>query len=45
MLAPGRRADMVAWNVAEPAELAYAIGANPCPSVIRNGARVNAEPL
>jgi imidazolonepropionase len=29
-LAPGRRADFALWNIARPAELAYAFGANPC---------------
>ncbi|WP_118134233.1 imidazolonepropionase [Oceanicella sp. SM1341] len=29
MIAPGLRADLVAWNVAHPAELAYRIGFNP----------------
>ena len=29
MLAPGLRADFVLWQVAQPAELSYAIGANP----------------
>jgi len=28
-LAPGRRADLAAWDVAQPAELAYRIGFNP----------------
>jgi imidazolonepropionase len=37
ILAPGLRADMVLWAVAHPAELAYAIGANPCRAVIWNG--------
>ena len=29
VLAPGKRADFVLWNVDHPAELSYAIGANP----------------
>lgn len=29
-LAPGQRADFALWNIARPAELAYAFGANPC---------------
>ncbi|MBY8977713.1 imidazolonepropionase [Rhodobacteraceae bacterium NNCM2] len=29
MIAPGKRADLAVWNVAEPAELAYRIGYNP----------------
>jgi len=30
VLAPGLRADFVLWDVQRPAELAYAMGANPC---------------
>jgi imidazolonepropionase len=30
VLAPGLRADFVLWDVRQPAELAYAIGLNPC---------------
>lgn len=30
VLAPGRRADFVLWDARSPAELAYAIGLNPC---------------
>ena len=33
----GQRADIVAWDIAEPAELAYRIGGNPCAGVIRAG--------
>jgi len=29
VLEPGRRADFVLWDVSEPAQLSYAIGANP----------------
>lgn len=29
MLAPGKRADFVLWNVQHPAQLSYALGANP----------------
>jgi imidazolonepropionase len=29
-LALGQRADFALWDVARPAELAYAFGANPC---------------
>ena len=29
-LAPGQRADFALWDIARPAELAYAFGANPC---------------
>lgn len=34
----GKVADFVLWAIAEPAELAYRIGFNPCTAVIRNGA-------
>jgi imidazolonepropionase len=33
----GKACDFVVWDVAEPAELAYAIGANPCVEVVRGG--------
>ena len=36
-LAPGKRADMVLWDVARPAELAYWLGRNPCATVIQGG--------
>ncbi|MDB5986433.1 MAG: hutI [Nevskia sp.] len=29
-IAPGLRADLALWDIARPAELAYAFGANPC---------------
>lgn len=34
----GKQADLALWDVATPAELCYAIGANPCAGVMRNGA-------
>jgi imidazolonepropionase len=37
VLAPGLRADFVLWDVAGPAELAYAFGRNPCRGVIFEG--------
>jgi imidazolonepropionase len=37
MLAAGRRADFVAWNVEHPNELAYWFGHNPCARVIAGG--------
>lgn len=37
ILAKGRAADFVLWDISEPAELAYRIGANPCAGVVRNG--------
>ena len=36
-LAPGLRADFALWDIARPADLAYAIGANPCRGVVRAG--------
>jgi imidazolonepropionase len=36
-LAPGMRADFVVWDIARPADLAYAIGANPCRGVVHAG--------
>jgi imidazolonepropionase len=36
-LVAGQRADIAAWNIAEPAELCYHIGGNPCAGVIRGG--------
>jgi imidazolonepropionase len=37
VLAPAQRADLVLWDIAEPAELAYRIGANPCAGIVRGG--------
>lgn len=36
-LAPGQRADFALWDIARPADLAYAIGANPCRGVVHAG--------
>jgi len=36
-LAVGRRADFVLWDIEHPAELSYAIGANPCHQVFVAG--------
>jgi imidazolonepropionase len=36
----GRAADFALWDVESPAELAYAIGANPCISTIKSGEAV-----
>ena len=33
----GKDADLALWNIEEPAELAYAMGANPCAGVVRGG--------
>lgn len=36
-LAPGKRADLVLWDIARPADLAYSIGLNPCRGVMHGG--------
>jgi imidazolonepropionase len=36
-LAVGQRADLALWDIARPADLAYAIGANPCQAVVNAG--------
>ena len=36
-LEPGKSADLAFWEIGAPAELAYAIGANPCVGVVRGG--------
>lgn len=36
-LQQGKTADFVLWDIDRPAELAYAIGTNPCLAVIRSG--------
>jgi len=36
-LTVGKRADLALWNIARPADLAYAIGLNPCQAVIHGG--------
>jgi imidazolonepropionase len=36
-LAVGMRADLALWDIDDPAELAYAIGANPLAGVVRHG--------
>ena len=40
ILAPGKRADFVAWNVEHPNELAYWFGRNPCRQVIVAGSAI-----
>lgn len=41
VLAPGKRADFVLWDIAQPAELAYWLGARRlCRKVVRGGAEV-----
>jgi imidazolonepropionase len=37
VLAAGQRADVVLWDVASPAELAYRLGGNPCAGIVRAG--------
>ena len=37
VLASGHRADFVLWNVKHPAQLSYALGANPCHQVVFEG--------
>jgi imidazolonepropionase len=36
-LAPGQRADFALWDISRPADLAYAIGFNPCRAVVHGG--------
>ncbi len=40
-LGEGQRADIAVWDIAEPAELAYRMGGNPCVGVIRAGRMVH----
>jgi imidazolonepropionase len=37
VLAEGMRADLALWDIAEPAELAYWVGRNPCRTVVQGG--------
>ena len=37
VIAPGMDADLALWDVDDPAELSYWIGANPCRAVVRGG--------
>jgi imidazolonepropionase len=37
LLEAGARADLVLWDIDEPAELAYAVGANPLAGIVRGG--------
>ena len=36
-LEPGKAADFALWEIDEPGDLAYALGANPCAGVVRGG--------
>jgi imidazolonepropionase len=38
----GKQADLALWDVSAPAELAYALGANPCAGAIRAGEKARA---
>lgn len=38
-LVPGSLADLAVWDAEHPAELAYALGANPCHAVYKRGTR------
>jgi len=40
-LEAGKDADLALWDIEEPAELAYAIGANPCAGVVKRGTVVH----
>ncbi len=42
-LEPGKDADFVIWDIPEPAELAYRIGANPMKHVVRKGRIVRSK--
>ena len=37
---PGMKADMAVWSIAEPAELAYGLGYNPCTQIVYHGTPV-----
>ncbi|HYC02933.1 MAG TPA: imidazolonepropionase [Azospirillaceae bacterium] len=39
-LAPGLRADFALWDIDQPAELCFWLGANPCAGVVRGGVAV-----
>ena len=42
-LEAGKDADFVVWAISEPAELAYALGANPCRGQAWPGGQVRAQ--
>jgi imidazolonepropionase len=44
MLEPGKAADLALWEIGSPAELAYAIGANPCAGRVRGGETLPSSP-
>ena len=37
----GKRADFSLWDINDPAELCYWLGANHCTSVVKNGMQTN----
>ncbi|MEZ9237581.1 imidazolonepropionase [Shewanella sp. 10N.286.52.A9] len=41
MLVQGMQADFCLWDIATPAQLAYAYGVNPCKDVVKNGVLVH----
>ena len=43
-LETGKRADFALWEIGSPAELAYAIGANPCVGLVRGGKGKGSDP-
>jgi len=43
-LEAGKLADLAVWDVEHPAELAYALGANPCQAVYKRGRRTDGAP-
>ena len=38
---PGKKADLVLWDISGPGELAYPLGANPCLTAYKNGKRID----
>lgn len=39
----GKRADLAVWDIVHPVELSYALGANPCRGVVRDGEMILAQ--
>jgi imidazolonepropionase len=39
----GKRADLAVWDIDHPVELSYALGANPCRGVVRDGEMILAQ--
>jgi imidazolonepropionase len=42
-LVVGKKADLAVWDIAEPAELAYRMGGNPCRLTVKEGQIVGAK--